>query len=65
MSSQWRAYYQSIRDNLEDDDEEEKYMMNQLMYMNHLDSSDDEQVQRGGSRPDRQPNKYRFVLFHA
>jgi hypothetical protein len=47
MSEQWRAYNQSIRDNLEDDEEEE-YMMNQLVYMNHLDSSDDELVQRGG-----------------
>ena len=56
MSKQWRAYNQSIRDNLEDDEEEE-YMMNQLVYMNQLDSSDDEPVQRGGSRPGRQPNK--------
>ena len=50
MSEQWRVYNQSIRDNLEDDEEEE-YMMNQLVYMNQLDSLDDEPVQRGGSRP--------------
>ena len=48
MFEQWRAYNQSIRDNLEDDEEDE-YMMNQLVYMNQLDSSDDEPVQRGGS----------------
>ena len=64
MSKQWRAYNQSIRDNLEDDEEEE-YMMNQLVYMNQLDSSDDEPVQRGGSRPGRQPNKDRLALLHV
>ena len=64
MSEQWRAYNQSIRDNLEVDEEEE-YMMNQLMYMNHLDSSDDELVYQGGSRLGRQPNKDRIALFHA
>ena len=63
-SEQWRAYNQSIRDNLQDDDEEE-YMMNQLVCMNHIDSSDDEHVQRGGSRLGRKPNKDRRTLFHA
>ena len=33
MSDQWRAYNQNIRDNLEDDEEEE-YMMNQIVYQN-------------------------------
>ena len=64
MSDQWRAYNQNIRENLEDDEEEE-YMMNQIVYQNQLDSSDDEPVQRGGSRPGRQPNKDRLALFHA
>jgi hypothetical protein len=64
MLEQWRAYNQNIRDNLEDDEEEE-YMTNHLVYMNNLDSSDDEPVQRGGSRPGRQPNKDRLALFHA
>ena len=61
------GYNQSIRHNLDDDDdeEEEEYMMNQLVYMNHLDSSDDEHVQRGGSRRGRKPNKDRFALFHS
>ena len=61
---QCKAYNQSIRDNLKDNKEEE-YMMNQLMNMNHIDSSHDEHVQRGGSRPSRKPNKDRFALFHA
>ena len=43
MSKQWRVYSQSIRDNLEDDEEEE-YMMNQLVNTNHIDSLDDEHV---------------------
>ena len=64
MSEQWRAYNQSIRDNLEDEEEEE-YMMNQVVYMNQLESSDNELVQRGGSRPSRQPNNDRLALFHA
>ena len=64
MSKQWRVYSQSIRDNLKDDEEEE-YMMNQLVNTNHIDSLDDEHVQRGGSRPGRKPNKDRLALFHA
>ena len=63
MSDQWRTYNQNIRDNLEDDKEEE-YIMNQIMYQNQLDSSDDEPVQRGGSRPGRQSYKDRLALFH-
>lgn len=47
MSKQWRVYNQSIHDNLVDDDEEE-YMMNQIMFNNTVDSSNDELVQRGG-----------------
>ena len=43
MSDQWRAYNHNIRENLEDDEEEE-YMMNQIVYQNQLDSSDDEHV---------------------
>ena len=31
MFEQWRVYNQCIRDNLKDD-EEEKYLMNQLVY---------------------------------
>ena len=64
MFQQWRANNQTIRDNLEDDDEEE-YMMNQLVYKNHIDSFDDEHIHTGGSEPDRKPNKYRLVLFHS
>jgi hypothetical protein len=39
--------------------------MNQLLYINHINSSDDIHVQRCGSRPCRKPNKDRFALFHA
>lgn len=38
-------------------------MMNQLMYINHIDSLDDEHVQRGGSQQSRKPNKDRFACF--
>ena len=64
MSQQWRTNNQTIRDNLEDDDEE-KYMMNQLVYMNHIDSFDDEHIQTRGSQPNRKPNKDRLALFHS
>lgn len=64
MCEQWRAYNQSIKDNLKDDEEEE-YFINQLVYMNQLDSSDDTLFQRSGSRPGRQPNKDRLALFHV
>ena len=33
------------------------------MYINHLESSDDEHIERGGSRPGRKPNKDRLALF--
>lgn len=48
MSEQWRVYNQSIHDNIGDDDEE--YMMNQLVFNNPIDSSNNEPVQRGGRR---------------
>lgn len=47
MSEQWRVYNQSIHDSLGDDDDEE-YMMNQIMFNNPIDSSNNEPVQRGG-----------------
>lgn len=64
MSKQWRVYNQSIHDNLVDDDEEE-YMMNQIMFNNTVDSSNDELVQRGGRWYGIKENKDRLALFHA
>ena len=43
MSVEWRAYNQSITDNLEDDKEEE-YMMNQSGFNNLIDYSSEEHV---------------------
>jgi hypothetical protein len=64
MSPQWRVYNHDIRDNLKNDDEEE-YTMNQLVYMSQINSSNDEHIQRGGSRPSRKPNKNRLALFYV
>lgn len=64
MSKQWRVYNQSKHDNLVDDDDEE-YMMNQIVFNNTVDSSNDELVQRGGRRYGGKPNKDRVALVHA
>lgn len=64
MSKEWRAYNQSITDNLEDEKEEE-YTMNQIGFNDLVNYSGEEHVQRGGSRPCKKLNKDRIALYYV
>ena len=63
MSDRWRKYNQNIQATLEDDEEEE-FVMRTLAQQYDNVYSDDEQKQRGGSRPGRRAKKERLAEMY-
>lgn len=64
MFEQWKGSSHGVKDNLEEDIEEE-YVMNPLLFNNLIDYLDEEHVQRGSTKPSRKSNNDRLALYYT